>query len=237
MEGQGAPGSPAPPSATTRTFGNRTLARGLDALVAVAGAPDGMTVQELAAVLGVHRSIAYRVVRTLLDFGLVRADGEGTYLPGSRLATLAAGGSSGLRTAALPAMRRLSDRIGAPVVLSVVQGDAAVVVEVVRPTAAGPHLALRQGRRTPLGAGVTTDALRSADAPRAGEPAAVRRARELGWAGGSGADDHGVHEVAAVVPGTVPRACLTVVTHRAEQARGAGPGVAAAAHEVAARLR
>ncbi|WP_029431397.1 helix-turn-helix domain-containing protein [Blastococcus sp. URHD0036] len=244
MEGQGTPEPPRPlpeprpdTSAPARTFGNRTLARGLDALIAVAAAPDGMTVQQLAAVLGVHRSIAYRVVQTLLDVGLVRTDDERTYRPGSRLATMGAGGSSGLRAAALPPMRRLCDRLGASVVLVVVQGDSAVAVDLVRPTTPGPHLALRQGRRTPLDAGPTADALRSADAPRDGEPVGVQQARELGWAAGAGADGNGVHEVAAVVPGTVPRACLTVVTHLAERARGAGPAVAAAAREVADRLR
>ena len=56
--------------------GNQTLARGLRVLLAVADSKDGLTVQQVGEVLGVHRSIAYRLLQTLADFGLAARRGD-----------------------------------------------------------------------------------------------------------------------------------------------------------------
>lgn len=51
--------------------GSQTLARGLTALQMVADSPTGLTVQQLAEQVGVHRTIAYRLLSTLVQFRLV----------------------------------------------------------------------------------------------------------------------------------------------------------------------
>ena len=49
----------------TTAPGSQTLARGLNALQLVADAPAGLTVQQVAEGIGVHRTIAYRLLATL----------------------------------------------------------------------------------------------------------------------------------------------------------------------------
>ena len=56
---------------------SQTLGRGLRLLELLADAPDGRTVSDLATELGVGRTVVYRLLATLEEFGLVRRDGEG----------------------------------------------------------------------------------------------------------------------------------------------------------------
>src|ERR1700678_2182802 len=67
---------------TTTAPGSQTLARGLTALQLVADAPAGMTVQQVAAGVGVHRTIAYRLLATLAPFRFVAQGEDGRYRPG-----------------------------------------------------------------------------------------------------------------------------------------------------------
>ena len=60
-----------PETPTTTAPGSQTLARGLNALQLVADAPSGLTVQQVANGVGVHRTIAYRLLATLSQFRLV----------------------------------------------------------------------------------------------------------------------------------------------------------------------
>ncbi|HEX2773920.1 MAG TPA: helix-turn-helix domain-containing protein, partial [Micromonosporaceae bacterium] len=55
----------------------QTLDRGLRLLHLVADAPEGLTVTEAAARLGVGRAVVYRLVGALAEHGLVRRDGGG----------------------------------------------------------------------------------------------------------------------------------------------------------------
>ncbi len=60
--------------------GSQTLARGLAALQLVAAAPNGLTAQQVADEIGVHRTIAYR----LLDHARavpIRGQGRGRQVP------------------------------------------------------------------------------------------------------------------------------------------------------------
>ncbi|MGV0688449.1 helix-turn-helix domain-containing protein, partial [Mycolicibacterium thermoresistibile] len=52
-------------STPTGAPGSQTLARGLSALAAIAAAPTGLTVQQVADHVGAHRTIAYRLLATL----------------------------------------------------------------------------------------------------------------------------------------------------------------------------
>ena len=60
---------------------SQTLSRGIRLLEMLAEAPAPMTIAELAESLGVHRSIAYRILRTLEDHRLVMRDASGRVLP------------------------------------------------------------------------------------------------------------------------------------------------------------
>ena len=146
--------------------GNQTLARGLRVLLAVADSKDGLSVQQVGEMLGVHRSIAYRLLQTLADFGLAARRGDGAYIPGARLATLADAYFPRLRDVAGAVMRELADRLQTTVSLFVEQGDSALAIAMVEPTTAPHHLAFRPGMRTPLTRGAAAYAILAGGRPR-----------------------------------------------------------------------
>ena len=80
---------------------SQTLDRGLRLLEAIADAPEPVTTGQVAAMVGLHRSVAYRLLRTLEDHRLVRREPGDRFAPGYRLATLArrAVNGSSLRSA------------------------------------------------------------------------------------------------------------------------------------------
>ncbi|MCC5577488.1 helix-turn-helix domain-containing protein [Microtetraspora sp. AC03309] len=216
--------------------GSQTLARGLRALLLVVDAPNGMTSQQLAAELDVHRSIAYRLLQTLAEFGFVSQSADGSYRAGSRLATLADAYLPTLRELAIPAMREVADRLGCTVSLFVAEGAEAVSIELVEPTTASHHIAFKAGMRTPINRGAAGYALLAAGPEAAEEPAEVTQARERGYATSSGEIEFGAYGVAAPIPNSHPRACLNLITHREDQARAAEAFVLKAAQQVGAAL-
>ena len=56
---------------------SQTLSRALTLLETVVEAPEPPTIADLADGLGVHRSVAYRMLRTFEAHGLLRRDGLG----------------------------------------------------------------------------------------------------------------------------------------------------------------
>ncbi len=225
-------------TATGRTqVGSQTLARGLRALLMVVESSGGVTVQELARELGVHRSIAYRTLQTLADFGFVVHGENGAYHPGARLATLADTYLPALREAALPIMRETADQIGCTVSLFVAEGNEAVAIVLVEPTTTSHHIAFKAGMRTPIDRGAAGYAILSVNPPAEGEPEAIARARERGYAVSEGEILVGAYAIAAPIPGTHPRACLNLITHRADQAKVAEEHIVQAAQRVSRALR
>jgi DNA-binding IclR family transcriptional regulator len=214
--------------------GNQTLARGLRVLLAIADSKRGLTVQQVGELLGVHRSIAYRLLQTLADFGLVARGPEGVYSPGARLATLAEAYLPTLREVARPAMRSLADRLQSTISLFVEQGDEAVAIALVEPTTASHHIAFQPGMRTSLTIGAAAYAILASGPAGPGEPAAAADARERGFARSHGEVEAGAYGVAAWIPmgGSGTRACLNLITYREDIAEGAGPDMRRAADQV-----
>ncbi|WP_445286180.1 helix-turn-helix domain-containing protein, partial [Arthrobacter sp. Hiyo1] len=97
---------------TTATVSpSQTLSRGIQALEILAAAERPLTIAELAGALGVHRSVAYRILRTLEDHSLLVRDDAGRVQPGPGLAVLARGVSRDLQTAALPELTQLANAL------------------------------------------------------------------------------------------------------------------------------
>lgn len=216
--------------------GNQTLARGLRVLLAIADRREGMTAAQVAELLDVHRSIAYRLVQTLADFGLVVRGQDGAYLPGPRLASLSDAYLPALREVAGPVMRTLADRLRSTISLFVEQDGEAVAVSMTEPTTAEHHLMFRPGMRTPLDRGAAGYALLASAPPVRGEPEAVTLARKRGYASSHAEIEEGQYAVAAWIPSTTtgqPRACLNLITYRADIADVAGAEMRRAADEVA----
>lgn len=218
--------------------GSQTLARGLRALQLVAAAPEPVSIPQVAQELGVHRTIAYRILATLDSFGLLHRLPDGRYVPGNGLAALAHNIEVELREVAQPILRALAERIGITVSLLVVEGEEAVGLAVMEPTTAQYHVSFRPGSRHTLDHGSAAYALLAAGPPSPGEPAAAARARKRGYAVSHGEVEPGAYGVAVPVrrrPGEPP-ACINLIAMSQAAADAAIPHMLAAAEEISRQL-
>jgi len=103
--------------------GSQTLARGLAALQLVAASRTGLSVQQVADDIGVHRTIAYRLLSTLAQFRMVAKGEDGRYRSAAGLALLGASFDNNVRQLSVPTLRALADELGATVSLLVAEGD------------------------------------------------------------------------------------------------------------------
>lgn len=138
---------------------SQTLDRGLRALEALADAPSGLTVTELADRLGVNRTIVYRLLATLELHGLARRDAAGRARLGIGVLSLARQVQPLLRDSASVPLRRLAEEVGATAHLTVVDGSEALAVAVVEPTWTDYHVAYRIGSRHALDRGAAGRAI------------------------------------------------------------------------------
>jgi DNA-binding IclR family transcriptional regulator len=206
---------------------SQTLDRGLRVLDALASAPGGLTVTELAGQLGVNRTVVYRLVSTLELHALVRRDGRGRLHVGLRVLHLASAVQPVLRDLAVPVLRALAERVGCTAHLTVADGEEALALAVVEPSWTDFHVAYRVGARHPLSKGAAGKAILAGRQP--GGESFVTTVGEL-QAGATG--------LAAPVRGVDGlEASVGIVTLDDIDVQAIGPQVAEAAEEVAARLR
>lgn len=198
---------------------SQTLSRGIRILEILADARTPLTIDALSATLGLHRSVTYRLLRTLEDHRLVVRDGAGRIALGSRLAALAAGISHDLQAAALPELTAVANGLGMTSFLTVLDGDEIVTLVSVEPRHTIGSIAQRPGTRHPVGIGAPGKAI-AARLPEAQWPDSLDEAhrseltevRKLGWASSHDEVITGLRSVA--VPLTVhgsPTAALAVV--------------------------
>jgi DNA-binding IclR family transcriptional regulator len=128
----------------------QTLSRGIRILEILADAREPLTIDEVARRLGVHRSVAYRLLRTLEDHGLVARDGSGRIELGSRLAALAAGVAHDLQAEALPELTAAANDLAMTCFLAVLDRDESVTLMSVEPRHAVASVAQRPGSRHPV---------------------------------------------------------------------------------------
>ena len=74
-----------PTAGSAQASPSQTLSRGIRALEILAEAQQPLTIAELADAMGVHRSVAYRILRTLEDHSLLVRDDGGRSSPGRAL--------------------------------------------------------------------------------------------------------------------------------------------------------
>lgn len=141
---------------------SQTLSRGIRVLEILAEASRPMTIADVATALDVHRSIAYRILRTLEDHGLVVRDGAGALTLGSRMAALARGVARDLQAAALPELTTLANELGMTAFVTVLDHQEVVTLVSVEPRHAHAAVAQRPGTRHPLAVGAPGIAIQSA---------------------------------------------------------------------------
>ena len=99
-----------------------TLSRGIELLERVCAADAAPSIGQVAQQLGIHRSAAYRLLRTLEAHYLVRRDEAGKIHPAAGLTNLARGVENSLQTVGLPIMTKIADDLGMSCFIAVAQG-------------------------------------------------------------------------------------------------------------------
>lgn len=158
----------------------QTLSRGLSILEVLAEALHPLSLSELSARLGVHRSITYRLLRTLQNHHLV-AHTPGGYVLGT--------GTTSLGRAALPVVQqvakgevcRLAQRTNLTSFLVVRDGYEAVTLVSVEIASTRLNVVFSPGTRHPLDRGSPGLAILAAEEPRPDERPEVTRGREAGY--------------------------------------------------------
>ncbi|GFG74524.1 IclR family transcriptional regulator [Mycobacterium botniense] len=218
--------------------GSQTLARGLHALQLVAAAPAGLTAQQVADQVGVHRTIAHRLLVTLAHFRLVAKGEDGRYRPAAGLAVLGASFDRNLRQLSLPTLRALADDLGTTVSLLVAEGNEQVAIAVIVPTQVAYQLAFHEGSRYPLNRGAAGIALLASMPPRPGERDLVTTARTQGWVITYGEIEPNTYGLAVPVyrrPPSPPT-CINLISHREDVVMRGKDAVIKAAAQLAAIL-
>lgn len=149
---------------------SQTLSRGIRILETLAEAASPLSIDEVAAVLGVHRSNAYRLVRTLEEHGLVSRESSGRLVLGARMASLAASVSHDLQAEALPELTAVANDLGMTCFLAVLDHDQCTTLASIEPRHAIASVAQRPGASHPVTAGAPGKAI-IAQLPRADWPA------------------------------------------------------------------
>lgn len=233
------PASPAAPH-------SQTLSRGIRVLEVLAESEEPMTIAALSAALGVHRSIAYRILRTLEDHGLVVRDAAGAVQLGPRMATLARSVSRDLQSAALPQLSAVANELGMTAFLAVLDRHEVVTLVSVEPAHAHATVAQRPGTRHPLASGAPGIAIQSvlteAQWRQLADEHPRQEAEEARARGYATSHDEVIAGLASVavplaVPGRAPAAFAVVYVAGGHEAEAIGARLREAAAEVAADLR
>ncbi|WP_426990351.1 IclR family transcriptional regulator [Pseudarthrobacter sp. Y6] len=214
------------PAGAAQASPSQTLSRGIRALEILAAAQAPLTIAELADAMGVHRSVAYRILRTLEDHSLLVRDDAGKVQPGPGLAVLARGVARNLQTAALPELTQLANALNMSAFVAVWDRDDCVTLVTVDPRHTGAAIVQHPGSRHPISAGAPGIAIQSAYSEadwHAAAPGIPYRpeagtARHRGYAASHDEVIAGVSSMAVPVrvPGGRP-AALAVVYIRAAQ--------------------
>jgi DNA-binding IclR family transcriptional regulator len=179
---------------------SQALDRGLQLVELIAERSDGMSVSELAAAIGFHRTIVSRLLKTLAARRYVIRDEFGRYQLGGRLLELSRFVQPRVRATALPVLRLLADRLQATTHLTMADGDEAVALVVAEPATSAYHVSYNAGARRALWRGASGVAILSTRPPDEAEHPNVALARSRGWALSEGELETGTTGIAAPLP-------------------------------------
>lgn len=200
--------------------GAQTLDRGLQLLEFIAVTSGAVTVAEAAAAIGVHRTVAHRLVATLTARGYLHREADGHYRLGSTCVTLASAVAD-LRTILRPLLEDLATETNETVGLAVLAGNEAVFLDSVE-SPQSLRVAGRTGQRfsahqTAVGqawlAELSADRVRELfPADDLGRMLATVRRRGYAQAINEDETDQGFGSFGAIVrsPAGEPRAAVTV---------------------------
>jgi DNA-binding IclR family transcriptional regulator len=225
---------------------SQTLSRGIRALEILAEAENPLTIAELADAMGVHRSVAYRILRTLEDHSLLVRDDAGRVQPGPGLAVLARGVSRNLQTAALPELTQLANALNMTAFIAVWDHQDCVTLVSVEPRHSAATVVQHPGSRHPISSGAPGIAIQSALtehdwgqlAPTVPYRAEAAEARKRGYAASHDEVIAGVSSLAAPirVPGGRPAAVAVVYIRSSQNPSDVAAALTAGAARIEAQL-
>ncbi|MEK8174940.1 helix-turn-helix domain-containing protein [Streptomyces sp. M19] len=176
-----------PPEIAFDSGMSKTLHHGLLILRLLSEHPQGLTVADVAERIGVHRTVAHRLARTLEAHQLCRRDHQRRLVLGTGLVTLAEPVEQDLRTLARPLLDELAETTQATVHLMVREGARDVrALMVVEPRGAGctcrsgPARPTRSSRARAASPSWPADRTWTASAPRS--PRRASRVTRSRWA-------------------------------------------------------
>lgn len=218
---------------------SKTLHNGIEILELLTQHKYGLTITEVADGIGVHRTVAHRLVRTLEAHRLCRRTETKRILLGAGLVSLAGSVEQDLRELARPVLEDLADATSATAHLAIRDGENQVrALMVIEPHNSRAHVGFHPGQVDPINRGSAGLAMLAALAPRAGERPEVTRARERGYAVTSGEVTHSVTGISAALPNRRPEdlASIGVSVFDATDEEKYGEAVMAAARRLGALL-
>lgn len=141
--------------------GSQTLARGLSALTMIGESDAPLPVAALAQRLNIHRSMAYRLVKTLESQGFVERLPSGELMIGVRLVALARGAARDLQSAASAELGGVAEELGMTAFIVTYDGEAAVTLISAEPRRADAAVVQRPGSRHSIDKGAPGRVIRS----------------------------------------------------------------------------
>ncbi|GAA3722109.1 DNA-binding IclR family transcriptional regulator [Spinactinospora alkalitolerans] len=180
---------------------SKTLDNGLQILELLVRHPQGLSLTEIADGIGVHRTVAHRLVRTLEAHRLCHRDSFKRISLGNGLVRLAEPVEQDLRALARPVLEGLTDATRATAHLVVREDEAQVrMMMIVEPRHARMHVSFHAGQVDPIDRGSAGLAILAAQPPVPNERAEVARARERGFAVSYGEIASSITGISAPVP-------------------------------------
>ena len=196
---------------------SQTLDRGLTVLELLSTAAEPMSLSQLSTELGLHKSILYRLLRTLQSHSFVAHTPFG-YVLGTGAQTLGRRTSPVLQRLAKPEVAKLAATVGLTAFFVVRDGEEAVTLVSVEVESARSRVVYSPGERHPLTLGAPGLAILSADPPRPGERPEIAQARLDGYASTRSEVIPGVATLAAPVRTSSGRAIASVaIVYRVER--------------------
>jgi DNA-binding IclR family transcriptional regulator len=141
--------------------GSQTLARGLLALEIIGSSVTPIGVAALSQQLQIHRSMGYRLVKTLEQSGFVERDATGGLILGAKMAILARGVAKDLLSAATPELAAIAEALEMTAFLVTYDGEAAVTLSSAQPKNLETTLGKKPGSRHAIGQGAPGKVIQS----------------------------------------------------------------------------
>ncbi|MDI9914953.1 helix-turn-helix domain-containing protein [Rhodococcus sp. IEGM 1379] len=219
---------------------SKTLHHGLAVLELLTSYPHGLSVTDIADGIGVHRTVAHRLIRTLEAHHLCRKDSFKRVTLGAGLVTLAEPVEQDLRTLARPVLEALADATEATAHLVVRESEGVVrALMVVEPRRAKVHVAFHPGQVDPINRGSAGLSILASLPPVDGERQEITAARARGYAMTDGEVIPSVLGISAVIPGRRgdALASLGISVFDTDDREALGAEVVAAARNLGSMLR